>query len=100
MGVYFGDFNNDGRIDLYVTKMSSTAGNRLLDRTGEIGTLRSMAAGNTLYRGIGGGKFEATKDKFHAGWSWGGGFIDIDNDGFEDLYSPNGHMSGASEKDT
>ena len=32
MGVSFGDFNNDGLIDLHVTNMSSTAGNRILAR--------------------------------------------------------------------
>ncbi|MHC4941181.1 MAG: FG-GAP repeat domain-containing protein [Planctomycetota bacterium] len=99
MGVDFGDFDNDGKLDLYVTKMSSTAGNRLLDRTGKIGRLRELASGNTLYRNLG-DRFEATTFPFPAGWAWGGGFLDIDNDGYEDLYAPNGHMSGASEKDT
>ena len=104
MGVDYGDYDNDGILDLYVTKMSSNAGNRLLylvDRN-YTGRLRDLAAGNSLYRGLG-GKFEEVSAKagpFPAGWSWGGGFIDIDNDGFEDLYSPNGHFSGASEKDT
>ena len=50
MGVDFADYDNDGVLDLYVTKMSSTAGNRLLDRTGEIGRLRALASGNTLYK--------------------------------------------------
>jgi len=99
MGVDFSDYDNDGDLDLYVTKMSSTAGNRLLDRTGAIGRLRELASGNTLYRNVG-GKFEDAAFAFPAGWAWGGGFLDIDNDGWEDLYSPNGHMSGASEKDT
>ncbi|MEM8883164.1 MAG: VCBS repeat-containing protein [Planctomycetota bacterium] len=99
MGVDFGDVDNDGKLDLYVTKMSSTAGNRLLDRTGEIGRLRFLAAGNSLYR-MAHGKFVLDATPFPAGWAWGGGFLDIDNDGFEDLFAPNGHMSGASEKDT
>ena len=30
MGVSFGDFQNDGHLDLHVTNMSSTAGNRIL----------------------------------------------------------------------
>ena len=34
------------------------------------------------------------------GWAWGGGFIDFDNDGREDLYTPNGFISGPSLKDT
>ncbi len=32
MGVAFGDWNRDGRLDLHVTNMSSTAGNRILSR--------------------------------------------------------------------
>jgi len=102
MGVDFGDYDNDGRLDLYVTKMSSTAGNRLLNRMKSAGyekRLRALAAGNSLYRNVG-GKFENVAGPFPAGWSWGGGFIDIDNDGYEDIYSPNGHFSGAKEKDT
>ena len=32
MGAAFGDLTNDGKLDLYVSNMSSTAGNRILDR--------------------------------------------------------------------
>ena len=34
------------------------------------------------------------------GWAFGGGFLDFDNDGWEDLYTPNGFVSGKSMKDT
>jgi hypothetical protein len=37
---------------------------------------------------------------FGGGWAWGGGFIDFDNDGWEDIYTPNGFISGKSMKDT
>ena len=37
---------------------------------------------------------------FSGGWAWGGGFIDFDNDGYEDIFTPNGFLSGASMKDT
>ena len=105
MGVEFGDYDNDGVLDLYVTKMSSTAGNRLLDKLGTLanrGRLLDLASGNALYRGLG-DKFEDATSKagpFPAGWSWGAGFVDIDNDGFEDIYSPNGHFSGKLQRDT
>ena len=108
MGVSFGDFNNDGRIDLYVTNMSSTAGNRILDRLfpqgrGDRSGLKKLAAGNTLFEGVDGGAFRDVSGKFGpfvAGWAWGGVFVDFDNDGWEDLYSPNGFISGKSMKDT
>ena len=35
-----------------------------------------------------------------AGWAWGGGFVDFDNDGWQDIHSPNGFISGKSLKDT
>ena len=108
MGVSFGDYNNDGRIDLYVTNMSSTAGNRILDRLfpqgrGDRSGLKKLAAGNTLFEGVDGGGFKDVSNKFGpfvAGWAWGGVFVDFDNDGWEDLYSPNGFISGKSMKDT
>ena len=34
------------------------------------------------------------------GWAFGGGFVDIDNDGWEDLHTPNGFVSGETMKDT
>ncbi len=37
---------------------------------------------------------------FSGGWAWGGGFLDFDNDGREDLFTPNGFISGKSMKDT
>ena len=108
MGVSFGDFNNDGHLDLHVTNMSSTAGNRILrrlypDAQPSAHLLNKLAAGNSLYRNNGDGTFQdvsAQTGNFQAGWAFGGGFVDFDNDGWEDLYTPNGFISGKSMKDT
>jgi len=108
MGVSFGDFNNDGLVDLHVTNMSSTAGNRILSRlfpnsSPKDNVLKKLAAGNSLYQNMGHGQFkDVTADVggLSGGWAWGGGFIDFDNDGWEDLYTPNGFISGKSMKDT
>ncbi len=108
MGVSFGDYDNDGDLDLHVTNMSSIAGNRIIDRVfsdepaGGL-LIRKLAAGNSLYENLGNGKFRdrsAEAGPFVAGWAWGGGFIDFDNDGYEDLYTPNGFLSGKTMKDT
>lgn len=104
MGVSFGDYDNDGDLDLHLTEMSSTAGTRILNALGEQEreSLESLAAGNFLYN-YDSGRFREVGGMLgplHAGWSWGGGFIDIDNDGWEDLYSPNGFISGNTFKDT
>jgi hypothetical protein len=108
MGVSFGDYNNDGRLDLHASNMSSTAGNRILSRLfpnagPQDNVLKKLAAGNNLFENIGDGKFkDVTADVggFSGGWAWGGGFIDFDNDGWEDIYTPNGFISGKSMKDT
>ena len=108
MGVSFGDFDNDGDLDLHVTNMSSTAGNRILkllypeehDIRRELG---KQAAGNSLYENLGDGTFRDVSSKIgglSGGWAFGGGFLDFDNDGWEDLYSPNGFVSGKTMKDT
>ncbi len=108
MGVSFGDYNNDGRLDLHATNMSSTAGNRILTRlfpnaSAKDNVLKKLAAGNNLFENMGDGKFKdvtAEVGGFGGGWAWGGGFIDFDNDGWEDIYTPNGFISGKSMKDT
>ena len=108
MGVSFGDYNNDRQLDLFVTNMSSLAGNRILDRlfpdaNPAENVLKKLASGNTLFRGESSGSFTDVSQQlgpFPAGWAWGGLFVDFDNDGWQDLYSPNGFVSGKSMKDT
>jgi hypothetical protein len=108
MGVSFGDYNNDGHLDIHASNMSSTAGNRILTRLfpnagPQDNVLKKLAAGNNLFQNTGDGKFkDVTADVggFSGGWAWGGGFIDFDNDGWEDIYTPNGFISGKSMKDT
>ena len=108
MGAAFGDFDNDGHLDLHVTNMSSTAGNRILERLFPDGRadaqiLKKLAAGNTLFRRLPSGTFvdvSADVGGLASGWAWGGGFFDLDNDGWEDLYTAAGFVSGPSMKDT
>ena len=108
MGVSFGDYNNDGLLDLHTTNMSSTAGNRILSRlfpnsSPQDNVLKKLAAGNNLFENLGEGRYkDVTADVggFSGGWAWGGGFIDFDNDGWEDIFTPNGFISGKSMKDT
>jgi hypothetical protein len=111
MGVAWGDYDNDGRSDLYVSNMYSSAGNRILRKLDHVDdTFLGAAQGNTLFRN--------TADRFDkvsgldapalqvekAGWSWGGQFVDFDNDGFQDIYALSGYYSApkkvAIERDT
>ncbi len=108
MGVSFGDYDNDGDLDLFVTNMSSMAGNRILNRLfpsdgRDDNVLKKLASGNTLFRKDAECIFKDVTDQvgpFPGGWAFGGVFVDIDNDGWEDLYAPNGFVSGETMKDT
>jgi FG-GAP-like repeat len=108
MGVSFSDYNNDGILDALVTNMSSTAGNRILNRIypdtrPENNILRKISAGSNLYQGNADGTFTditQAAGPFSLGWSWGGIFMDFDNDGWEDIYISSGFVSGQSMKDT
>ncbi len=103
MSTCWGDYNNDGRMDLYVGNMFSSAGNRIAfqDRfMPEVGKMKSLyqrhARGNSLFQNEGGGRF---KDVPSAGgasmgrWSWSSLFTDFDNDGWEDLLIANGFVT-------
>lgn len=67
MGVAVGDYDNDGRPDLYVTNYGS----------------------NILYHNDGGGKFTDVTKRAGvgaSGWSSSATFVDVDNDGHLDLF--------------
>jgi hypothetical protein len=78
MGIAVGDYNRDGRVDLFTTTFSDDY--------------------KTLYRNDGEGSF--TDVTYKAGLasptipflSWGTGFLDFDNDGLADLFIVNGHV--------
>ncbi len=78
MGIAVGDYNRDGKVDLYLTSFSDDY--------------------NALYRNEGDGNF--SDYTFRAGLAdatipflgWGAGFLDFDNDGWLDLFVVNGHV--------
>jgi hypothetical protein len=100
MSVDWGDYDNDGRQDLYISNMFSKAGRRITSHVPGVNPIfKNMARGNTLFRNTESGfermsgTDESTLQVEVAGWAWGSGFVDFDNDGWLDIYSINGHYT-------
>lgn len=82
MNIEFGDYNNDGWLDLYITN---------------IWTKEYVKEGNQLYRNMGDGSYRDVSfetNVYDAGWAWAGRFWDYDNDGDLDIMVANGYISG------
>ena len=103
MGASWGDFDEDGLLDLYVTNMYSKAGRRI---TAQLSTVDPdfgrMARGNTLFRNNVTG-FERVSSLERpgllveaAGWGWGSQFVDLDNDSDLDIYALSGYYTAPS----
>ena len=104
MGVLWLDYDEDGDLDLYVSNMYSTAGNRILARSasalapGRLDRLAKMARGNTLLRNEGNGTFKDVTPETgggRAGWAWSAQAYDYDNDARLDIYVANGFRTSA-----
>lgn len=84
MGLAVGDYDNDARVDFYITNFSDDT--------------------NTLYHNDGEGNFSDVT--FQAGHGevtmpflgWGTSFLDYDNDGWKDVFVINGHVYPAVDK--
>lgn len=110
MSASWGDYDQDGRMDLYVGNMFSSAGLRISNQarfhakaTDQMrAEFRRHARGNSLFRNEGDGTFRDVSEE--AGvtlgrWAWGSNFVDINNDGLEDLVVANGFVTGSDTKD-
>ena len=100
----------DGWMDLYISNMFSAAGSRIThqqqfkaDAPDVVKRrLQRFARGNTLLRNLGNNSFQ--DQSVAAGvtmgrWAWGSNFVDINNDGWQDLIVANGFITGAGTGD-
>ena len=84
MNVDWGDFDNDGLLDIYVTNITDDY----------------MREGNFLWHNNGNLTFSDVSRETgtsETGWGWGAKFFDYDNDGWLDLYVVNGWVSAGKE---
>jgi enediyne biosynthesis protein E4 len=84
MNVDWGDFDNDGLLDIYVTNITDDY----------------MREGNFLWHNNGNLTFSDVSRETgtaETGWGWGAKFFDYDNDGWLDLYVTNGWVSAGKE---
>ena len=110
MSVTWGDYDRDGKMDLYVSNMYSSAGNRITDKANFMpdgddakrAIYTRFAKGNSLFKNMGGGEFKEVGPEMGvevARWAWGSMFSDINNDGWEDILVANGYVTGEDTDD-
>lgn len=112
MGITWGDYDADGRLDLFVSNMYANSRWAMfhpdyptplpwylgwVPRDVVDDVTDELTRGSTLLRNRGDGTFEDVSDT--AGirdgqWGWGAEFLDYDNDGLLDIYAVNGFISG------
>jgi hypothetical protein len=84
MNVDWGDFDNDGLFDAYVTNITDDY----------------MREGNFLWKNNGNLTFTDVSRELNVhdtGWGWAAKFFDYDNDGWQDLYVVNGWVSAGKD---
>jgi hypothetical protein len=89
MNVEWGDFDNDGLLDIYVTNITDDymrEGNFLWHNNGK--TKDGAVSFSDVSRETG---------TYDTGWGWAGKFFDYDNDGWLDLYVVNGWVSAGPD---
>jgi hypothetical protein len=104
MGASWGDYDNDGKQDVYISNMYSKAGLRITAQVPNIDQrFVRFAEGNMMFRNLGdnfdnvAGLEPPALMVAKAGWSWGGQFVDIDNDCDLDIYVCSGYYTVPEE---
>ena len=110
MSISWGDYDRDGWMDAYVSNMYSSAGNRVAfqdkfkaDAPDEFRRrMQRFARGNTLLKNARDRTFQhvSAEAGVEVGrWAWGSNFVDLNNDGWEDLVVANGYITNEDTGD-
>jgi hypothetical protein len=100
MGIKFFDYDNDGRLDLFVTDMHSDMWSDAAPEDEKkkapkpqpesvlMGPTGSFVFGDALYHNLGAGKFEEVSDPMgvETYWPWGPSVGDLNADGWDDIF--------------
>jgi len=110
MSVSWLDYDNDGLLDIYAGQMWTAAGLRITDKpqfqpraSPEVHDLyRRHVMGNSLLRNRGDGTFEdvSVRSGTKKGrWAWSCDPLDLDGDGWQDIYVANGFVTNTDTHD-
>jgi hypothetical protein len=117
MGVAWGDYDNDGHLDLYVSNMYANSRwalfhpewpvplpwyMRWAPRSRVDAVIDELSRGGTLLHNNGDGTFTDVSDTAairDSQWGWGAEFVDYNNDGRLDIYNANGMITGPNLDD-
>jgi hypothetical protein len=112
MGVTWGDYDNDGQLDLYLSNMYANSRWALFHPEWPVpmpwylrwaprhrvdAIIDELSRGSTLLRNNGDGTFTDVSDVAgirDAQWGWAAEFVDYNNDGRLDIYNANGMITG------
>lgn len=104
MGIKFFDYDNDGRMDLFIADMHSDMSQEPGPENEKLksdvtwtddyiqGTKADFIWGNALYHNLGNEKFEEVSDRMGAEtyWPWGPSVGDLNADGWDDIFIASG----------